>query len=156
MIVSDATVLITLINIDEFQLLKLFTEEIIIPHEVYAEVAKTQSAKKFLDTEIENSFITLASCTDTKRVRYFNYILDSGESASIVLALERNLPLIIDEKKGRNFAQKQGVQIIGLVGILRFLFIDGRVGKEEIVKIIEKLNRSSFRIRPELLEMILA
>lgn len=44
MIVSDATALIVLINIDEFRMLELFVESITIPQEVYDEVCKKNYA----------------------------------------------------------------------------------------------------------------
>jgi len=156
MIVSDATILITLINIDEFSILELFVHKIIIPREVYDEVCKKHSAKKYLDREVAKGFVNIQSYDDLTLFKEINYLLDAGESASIALALEKKLPLIIDEKKGRRFAQKQGVEIIGLVGILRFLYVEKRLSREEIVKIIEKLNESDFRVSSKLLALILA
>ena len=156
MIISDATILITLINIDEFRVLKLFIDSIIIPLEVYSEVSNRVSAKNYLDLEIEEGFISVETYKSNSLFREINYILDSGESASITLAIERELPLIIDERKGRRFAQKQGIEIIGLVGILRFLYVDKRLSQEKILDIIKKLNRSDFRISSKLLDLILA
>ena len=156
MIISDATILITLINIDEFQVLKLFIDSIIIPHEVYSEVSQKPNAKKYLDYEINERFISIASYTNESLFREINYILDAGESASITLAIEKRLPLIIDERKGRRFAQKQDIEIIGLVGILRFLYLEKRLCREEILAIIEKLNGSDFRVSSKLLGLILA
>ncbi|HIP50769.1 MAG TPA: hypothetical protein EYG94_01670 [Campylobacterales bacterium] len=156
MIISDATILITLINIDEFRVLKLFIDKIIIPHEVYNEVSRKASAKKYIDTQIDEAFISVECYEDFKLFKEINYLLDAGESASIALGLERNLPLIIDEKKGRRFAKKQGVEIIGLVGILRFLYSDRRLSKEETISIVKKINGSDFRISSKLLALILA
>lgn len=156
MIISDATILITLINIDEFRVLKLFIDSIIIPYEVYNEVSQKPSAKNYLDHEINNGFISVESYTNRSLFREINYILDGGESASITLAFEKQLPLIIDERKGRRFAQKQGLEIIGLVGILRFLYVENRLSQKEVLDIIEKLNSSDFRVSSKLLELILA
>lgn len=156
MIISDATILITLINIDEFRVLKLFIEKIIIPYEVYHEVSQKPNAKKYIDVQIEEAFISVEDYEDLQLFKEINYLLDAGESASITLAIERNLPLIIDEKKGRKFAEKQNVEIIGLVGILRFLYRNGRLSREESVKIVKKLNASDFRISSKLLALILA
>ncbi len=156
MIISDATILITLINIDEFRVLKLFIDSIIIPYEVYNEVSAKQNAKKYLDNEIDKGFISIQTYKSKSIFQEINYILDSGESASIAMAIERELPLIIDEKKGRRFAQKQGIEIIGLVGILRFLYIENRLNRNEILDIIKKLNSSDFRINSKLLDLILA
>ena len=156
MIISDATVLITLINIDEFDVLKLFIDQVIIPDEVYHEVSRTASAKRYLNHEIDSCFTQVAQYQDKQLFKDINYILDDGESASVTLALERKLPLIIDEKKGRRFAQQLGVEIIGLVGILRFLYRDGRLSEAETIEIVKKLNDSNFRISPDLLDLILA
>ncbi|CAA6822967.1 MAG: Unknown protein [uncultured Sulfurovum sp.] len=155
MIISDATILITLIKIDEFRVLKLFIDGVVIPHEVYNEVSKKIFAKKYLDREINKGFISVESYKDDSLFREINYILDAGESASITLAIEKELPLIIDERKGRKFAQKQGVEIIGLVGILRFLYVDSDLSYEDVLAIIEKLNASDFRISSKLLDLIL-
>ena len=156
MIIADATVLITLINIDEFDVLKLFIDQVIIPDEVYHEVSRTASAKRYLDHEIDSCFIQVAQYQDKQLFKDINYILDDGESASVTLALERKLPLIIGEKKGRRFAQQLGVEIIGLVGILRFLYRDGRLSEAETAEIVKKLNDSNFRISSDLLDLILA
>lgn len=155
MLISDATILIKLINIDEFRVLKLFVDAVIIPFEVYDEVSQKASAKKYLDAEIATKFISIESYDNPSLFKEINYILDAGESASIALAIERELPLIIDERKGRNFAQKQGVEIIGLVGILRFLYVEKILSREELLAIIEKLNSSDFCISSKLLGLIL-
>jgi len=49
----------------------------------------------------------------------------------------------------------QGVEIIGLVGIIRFLYLENDLDKAEVLMIIEKLNRSDFRISQRLLGLIL-
>jgi predicted nucleic acid-binding protein len=36
----------------------------------------------------------------------------------LVLAKERNLPLLVDEKKGRAVAKRLGVSVLGLAGLL--------------------------------------
>jgi len=155
MIIADATVLITLINIDEFSILELFIEKVIITNEVYEEVSRKENAKKYLDHQISKGFITVESYKSLSLFKELNYLLDAGESASIALAIEKDLPLIIDEKKGRKFAQKQGIEIIGLVGILRFLYVEKRLSQEATLNIIKKLNASDFRISDKLLALIL-
>jgi len=156
MIISDATTLIALIKIDALDVLKLFTEHITLPPEVYAEVTRKPHAKETMDREIAQGFFTVESYEDISRFTSYRLILDAGESAAIVLAQEKNLPLIIDEKKGRNFARAHGVEIIGLIGILRFLYRKKRLDREEIITLIAHLNDSDFRINKQLLEWIIA
>ena len=56
--------------------------------------------------------------------------IDKGEVEAISLALELDLMLIIDERKGRKIALNQGLKIVGVLGILienyrkKFLNID--------------------------------
>ncbi len=155
MIVSDSTVLIALINIDEFRILKAFVKTVIIPYEVYQEVIQKKYAKNYLEKQIEQGFVIVEKYKDTSLFNTIHATLDSGESAAITLALEKELPLIIDEKKGRKYAQEKGIEIVGLVGILRFLYLENKMSKSEIVMIIDTLKKSDFRISNSLLKMIL-
>ena len=156
MIVSDATAIITLINIGELALFKKFTDTILIPKEVYQEITQYPYAKTSIDKEIAKGFMEIVTYSDPTLFKDFSYLLDAGESAAIAIAIERQIPLVIDEKKGRTFARRQGVEIIGLIGILRYLYTEGTLSKQRTEEIVEKLNASSFRISKKLLEMILA
>ena len=155
MIVSDATALIVLINIDRFELLRMMFEHIILTQEVYDEVTVRPSSKNYIDTEIKAGFIRIENYKDKNAFKEISFILDKGESASIALAIEKKLPLIIGEKKSRKFAQRCGVKIIGLVGILRFIYVNEMLAKTELLEIIEHLNQSDFRISEKLMESIL-
>lgn len=155
MIVSDSTALITLINIDEFELLHFFAQKIMIPKEVYEEVAIFVEAKVFLDAQMEKNFVELCGYSNQLLFNELSILLDSGESASITLALEKNVPLLIDEKKGRNVAANMGVEIIGLIGIIRFLYIKEKISKKRTQEILEKLSMSSFRVSQNLIDMVL-
>lgn len=154
MIVSDATALIVLINIDRFELFKMMFTNIILTQEVYDEVTVKPSAKRFIDAEIKSGFLSIENYENKQAFKEINFILDKGESASIALALEKKLPLIIDEKKGRKFAEHCGIEIIGLVGILRFIYVHKLLTKKEVLEIIESLNQSDFRISQKLMKSI--
>jgi len=153
-IISDATTIIGLINIDRLDILKIMFKNIILPKEVYTEVAIQPIAKNIIDKEISEQFITIKNYTDKKTFKEINFILDSGESAAITLALETKMLLIIDEKKGRKFALKEGIKVIGLIGILRFLYVEKRLEELDIKEIILRLNQSNFRINDKLIEYI--
>ncbi len=156
MIVADASVLIALINIDAFEILKSFIDNLVITHEVYNEVTQKEDAKKLIDREVEASYISIKAYKNKQRFKEMCFVLDAGEASSILLAMEENLPLIIDEKKGRRFAKQKGVMVVGLVGILRFLYLEERLDRSKILTIVESLRDSDFRISQTLLDMVLA
>ena len=156
MIVSDSTILITLINIDEFELLESFVKNIIITKEVYEEVSQRIYAKNFIDAKLDDGYIQIKNYSNQQLFYEISTILDKGESVSITLAIEKSLPLIIDEKKGRRFAKAQGIEVVGLIGILRYLYIEKKLSKKESLEIIKKLNNSNFRIDKKLVELILS
>jgi len=46
-------------------------------------------------------------------------ILDPGEASSIIYSLQyHRIPILIDEYKGRRYAKRQGIPVIGTAGIL--------------------------------------
>ena len=103
-VISDSTTLISLINIERFELLFKFSETIFITPSVYHEVSAQKIAKKILDDYILDSKVVICKVKNDKKVQELQVRLDLGESESIVLSQERNLPLIIDEKRGKKIA----------------------------------------------------
>lgn len=155
MIISDSTALITLINIDEFELLHFFVQKIVVPKEVYDEIVQTDASRVFINLQIEKKFIEVGRYTNELLYDELHILLDAGESASIALALERKLPLLIDEKKGRRVAENMGIEIIGVIGMIRFLYKKERISKKRTQQILEKLTISSFRVSQKLMDMVL-
>jgi predicted nucleic acid-binding protein len=78
--------------------------------------------------------------------------LDKGETEAIALALETNLSLIIDERSGRKFAEKKGVKIIGLLGILKANLARDHIAYTELLYILEEFKSVDFRLSKRLEE----
>ncbi len=154
-IVSDSTTLISLINIERFELLFKFSDSIIITPAVYSEVSIQKASKRILDEYITLSRITVSKVDDFKKVKELLIRLDLGESESIVLAKEQNLPLIIDEKKGKKIALSFGIDTIGLIGILLVYKKKKYLSNDEIVTIVQELRKVDFRVSDVLLELLL-
>ncbi len=154
-VVSDSTTIISLINIERFELLFKFSDTITITTAVYNEVIVGKSAKRILDKYIYLSKVTVLKVNNTKKVNELLIRLDLGESESIVLADELNIPLIIDEKRAKNIALSFGLEAIGLVGILLVYKKKGYLSSEEIIEIVEELRVVSFRVSNKLLDMLL-
>ena len=116
-VISDTTALIILAKSDTLPLLSNIFQDIYISKAVYDELIFKDDIVKY---RIENfNKISLKPITDLKtlqRIKRLN--IDKGEVEAITLALELDLLLIIDERKGRKIATEQGLKIVGILGIL--------------------------------------
>ena len=156
MIISDSTAIIALINIDKFDILERFTSPIVITDEVYAEVSVMKHAKKFLDTKISQEKVLVQNTKDRDLIGELGILLDFGEASSIALAIEISVPLVIDEKKGRKIAKENNVKVIGLVGILKYLYTNSIHSKDETISIINELKHVGFYIDDRLSGLIIS
>lgn len=154
-VISDSTTLISLLNIERLELLFKFSDTIIITPSVYSEVTVQKSAKRILDSYISFSKVVVNEVKNSKKVKELLIRLDIGESESIVLAEEQNLPLIIDEKKGKKIALSFGLDAIGLIGILLVYKKRAYLSNDEIVEIVEELREVNFRVSDTLLALLL-
>ena len=144
MIVSDSTTLIVLNNLGKLDLLKVFNQ-VYIPQKVYEKV-------NFKNDFILPDFIKVKKIETNKLYFYLTKLLDEGESEAITLAKELNLPLIIDEKKGRKIAKNLNIKIIGLLGILYLNYKKGFLTEEEIGLFLEDAINNGYRIYQRLLD----
>jgi hypothetical protein len=120
-VISDTSAITNLAAIDQLKLLPLLYERVMVPEAVYRELvdiappvpggAEVQTA-----TWLEVKSIASREVVDRlqSEVR-----LDPGESEAIALALELGADLLlIDERRGRAEADRLGIKITGLLGIL--------------------------------------
>ncbi len=154
-VVSDSTTIISLLNIERFELLFKFSDNIIITPAVYSEVVVKKFAKEVLDNYIKASKVAIQQVADVSKVKELTIRLDLGEAESIVLAFEKKLPLIIDEKKGKSIAKSFGLETIGLVGILLIHKKKKYLSSDEIREIVNELKEVNFRVSDLLLKLIL-
>jgi predicted nucleic acid-binding protein len=118
-IVSNTSPISNLAAIGQLNLLQKLYDNIIIPITVYQEViASGQTDPATL--AIQNlDWIKIYPTTNETLLKQLQIILDPGEASAITLAVEFNADrLIIDERKGRNEAKKQGLKITGVLGII--------------------------------------
>ncbi|RYE18984.1 MAG: DUF3368 domain-containing protein [Sphingobacteriaceae bacterium] len=142
-IISDTSCLILLYNINELDLLQ----------KLYQSITTT--------LEVANEFgIPLPAWIVVKQPNNKNYhqflekLVDKGEASAIALAVETdNSLLIIDDLKARKTAEKIGLNIIGILGVI----VDAK--KEGIINsvkpILEKIKQTNFRISSNLETVIL-
>ena len=156
-VISDTSAITNLAAIHNLQLLLQLYSQVMIPEAVYRELAdidppvpgtlEVQRASWLEVREIVNREV-VERLQDEVR-------LDSGESEVIALALELNADLLlIDERRGRAKADRLGVRITVLLGIL----VEAKQ-KNLIVAVkplIDKLiAKSEFRVSSALYSQIL-
>jgi len=151
-IVSDTSIITNLIQVNHLPLLNHLFGEIVIPAQVFEELAKVPGQLEIIEN---TEWIEVKAITNEKQLEELTVVLDLGEAEAIVLALELKADaLLIDEKKGRKIAKKYGIVITGLLGIL----INAKEEKliSKIKPILDKLIfEVGFRINPKLYQQIL-
>ena len=145
MIISDSTTLIVLFDLDRLDLLSNIFTHISIPEAVYEEISVKSSI-------VLPSFMKVQKVTDSELLDVLKNVLDLGESEAIALALELELPLIIDEKKGRKIALKEGIQIIGLLGIIYLNIKKKNINEVEAKEFLDDAVANGYRISTRLID----
>lgn len=120
-VVSDTSAITNLAAINQLRLLPLLYQQVMIPVAVYRELvdidppvpgsAEAQSAS-WLKVEIVSNHEVVKRLQNEAK-------LDLGESEAIALVLELGADLLlIDERRGRAEANRLGIKITGLLGLL--------------------------------------
>lgn len=144
-VVSDSTTLIILANQNRFDLLSNLFCEVYIPQAVWDEI-------HYKPEFVTPPFIQRCTVQPDDNLETLLYLLDQGESEAIVLAKSKNLPLIIDEKKGRKIATNMGIRIIGLLGLLYLNIKRNHILKQEAQEFLDQARTNGFRISQKLID----
>ncbi len=116
-VISDTTALIILAKSDALSLLSNLFQKIYIPKAVYDELMVKDDIVNYRIKEFDKIEVKpVSNMVTLERIKTLK--IDKGEVEAISLALELNLMLIIDERKGRKIALNQGLKIVGVLGIL--------------------------------------
>lgn len=148
MIVSDSSTLIILFDLDRIDLLQNISKKIYIPKTVYNEI----NYKYIVNLP---DYFEIINIEQNNELSQLKMLLDDGESEAILLAKKMNLPLIIDEKKGRKIAVNMGLDIIGLLGIIYINIQSNKLSKSDAKKFLDMATNSGFRISKTLIVSML-
>jgi predicted nucleic acid-binding protein len=118
-VVSDTSPILNLARIGRLELLPSLYHRVLIPAAVYEELtASKNDLPSAIDLGLE-SWLTVATADDRKRVQELREHLDPGEAEAIVLAIERGADfLLVDERRGRRTAIAAGLTVTGLLGVV--------------------------------------
>ena len=151
-IVSNTSPLAYLLLIDQDELLYELFGQIIIPQAVSLELAD-KGAPDVIRRWIAEPPLWLTIEAVTVEVDPVLDRLHAGEKEAIVLAQELGADLIIlDEKQAREVAKERGLNVTGLLGVLDEAATKGLV---DLPTVIENLRKTSFRVSPSMLKMLL-
>jgi len=113
-IVSNTSPLIILKKSEAIFILDNLFDSVLIPKSVQKELFKKE--KEFFSSL---KTLKVTEPKDFNLVKVLRLIVDEGEAEAIALAMELNLPLLIDDRKGRRVAKKLGLKFIGSLGLLK-------------------------------------
>jgi uncharacterized protein len=110
-VVSDTTAITSLLQIGQCELLARLYHEVIIPQAVRDELLAMHPTLP--------SFLRVGIVRQRAEVQRLQADVDLGEAEAIVLAKEAAAALLLmDENEGRRVAVREGLRIVGLLGVL--------------------------------------
>ena len=152
LVVSDASPIIALAVCDRLDLLDKLFDRVCIPQAVYNELAipdKPKSAEI-----IEWAKEKVLSVKNGTVITALSLSLDPGESEALSLYWETEADfLLIDEKRGRIIAFRNGIRTIGTVGILLSAKQKGFI--TQVKPLLDTLIGNGFRISDTFYQQIL-
>jgi len=149
MIISDSTALIILFDLKRVELLENLFEELYITPIVLEEISVKYPI-------VLPPFMKVVKLKNNELFDSLTKLLDLGESEAIALAKEQNLPLIMDEKKGRKIAKGMGLDVIGLLGVVYLNVKKGFLSKDEALSFLDDALEHGYRISPKMIRDVLA
>jgi uncharacterized protein len=110
-VVSDTSPISALLKIQQENLLPHLFGEVIIPVAVHTELLRTHPALP--------TWLRLEAVKDISAAMSFRTLVDPGEAEAIQLAKELGADrLLIDDLRGREVAEHEGLRAMGIVGVL--------------------------------------
>jgi len=154
LIVADTGPLIALARLDRLELLTILFSEVHLPQIVLSEA--TQKGE-YADAELIHFFAMahtqVGATIDNTLSRHLLKILDEGEAQTLVMAKELDCGVLMDEKRGRQVARRQGIPVLGVLGVLLQAKREGHVG--ELKSMVLRLQDSGYRLSEGLVEAVL-
>jgi predicted nucleic acid-binding protein len=117
-VVSDTSPVRALANLGLLPVLQALFGDVIVPEAVARELSLPPDGQTGLDLA-QFSFLKIMAVSELSSIERFLVDLDRGESEALALAIEVQADLLlIDEIEGRARAREEGLEIIGVLGVL--------------------------------------
>lgn len=157
-VISDTTPIISLLKINQLELLHHLFGEVQVPDAVYEELISNVKFQKEAEEILGADYIKKVAVEDKKSVTLLRRAtgLDAGESEAIILSDEIKAELLLmDEVKGRQVAKQMGLNIMGTIGILMTAFDEKLLSSEDIEQCIDVLRSNGRHISDKLYEQLM-
>jgi predicted nucleic acid-binding protein len=151
-IIADSSPLISLAIIDMLELLEYYFDEVYVPYAVYKEVSVydkpfSEKLKQYLKNKV-------STVENINMVSVLNERIDLGEAEAITLAFEKKADFIIlDDLKARKTAKRNGLNVIGTLGLLLEAKKEGKIKK--LKECIQIFSDNDIRLSEKLIKDIL-
>jgi predicted nucleic acid-binding protein len=150
--VADASPLCYLVLIGQIDLLPKLFLQVVVPQAVITELLH-QDAPGVIQNWASNPPAWISTAATAEVVSDGPEKLQAGGRAAIILAESIKADLILlDEKAGRRVADKRGLRVTGLLGVLGEAATRGFV---DLPSAIDRLRKTTFRYSPALLKATL-
>lgn len=153
MIVSDSGPIIAFSKIGRLDILRLLFGRVLIPDAVHDEVVVRGMGRPGADAVARSSWIERRAPMNVDVMSELPKRIHTGEREAIALAYELGMPLLIDERRGRQAAGNIGVAVIGILGVL------AEARREEIVEdiapLVQTILDSGYWVSPEVVKAFL-
>lgn len=147
-VVVNNTPLVALWTVSRVDLLRDLFEEVLIPPAVQAEFLAVDSDVRQRSLE-ECPWIKVVPLQNPRRVLAYAG-LDRGEAEVLALAEEKEAGLVVmDERKGRRYAQRLGLPLTGTLGLLLLAKEEGLL--DSVAALIDQLRVSGLYLSPVLI-----
>lgn len=154
--VANAGPLIHLSWIGRLDLLPALFDEVLVPLGVQDEVLRARPnifGLAALRAAFAADWLRVRTVADPSAVAALRTDLDRGESEAIVLMHEVGADLLLlDERRARGIARRQGLPLTGTIGILRMARDRGVI--PVVMPLLDELRRHGFRISMDIVEQV--
>jgi predicted nucleic acid-binding protein len=152
-VIANNTPLVALWVLGRLDLLRELYDEVLVPTAVHQEFVATERALR--QSALDGApWIKVVPLANPQHARVY-VGLDQGEAEVLALAEERGAGLvIIDERKGRRYANRLGIPLTGTLGVLLLAKERGLVAS--LAPLLDELLEAGLHLDPSLVEQVLA
>jgi predicted nucleic acid-binding protein len=153
--VTDAGPLIALARIGRLSLLRDVLGKVLVPEAVVSECVSdcSRPGAVAIQHALDSGLLLTRRVERTAELEALAQLLDRGEAEALTLGLSENIPVLMDEKRGRRVALHLGVPVVGTGAVLIAAKQAGLV--EAVAPLLEELQDCGYRLADPLVGEIL-